>query len=76
MSKTAVRIRPTPLLLLKIMALFKDLKELQEELQYWKEYEPVNNMGKWYVSVRIDKIKRKIKAVEEELKKRKNRLAT
>jgi hypothetical protein len=58
------------------MALFKDLKALQEELQYWKEYEPVNNMGKWYVSIRIDKIKRKIKAVEEELKKRKNRLAT
>jgi hypothetical protein len=58
------------------MALFKDLKALHEELQYWKEYEPVNNMGKWYVSIRIDKIKRKIKAVEEELKKRKNRLAT
>jgi hypothetical protein len=57
------------------MALFKDLKALQEELQYWKEYEPVNNMGKWYVSIRIEKIKRKIKAVEEELKKRKNRLA-
>ena len=58
------------------MALFKDLKELQEELRYWQEYEPVNNMGKWYVSIRIEKIKRKIKAVEEELKKRKNRLAT
>jgi hypothetical protein len=57
------------------MALFKDLKALQEELQYWKEYEPANNMGKWYVSIRIEKIKRKIKAVEEELKKRKNRLA-
>jgi hypothetical protein len=58
------------------MALFKDLKELQEELQYWEEYKPVNNMGKWYVSVRIDKIKRKIKAIEKELEKRKNRLAT
>jgi hypothetical protein len=58
------------------MALFKDLKALQEELQYWEEYEPVNNMGKWYVSIRIDKIKKKIKSVEEELKKRKNRLAT
>jgi hypothetical protein len=57
------------------MALFKDLKKLQEELQYWKEYEPVNNMGKWYVSVRIEKIKRKIKAIEKELEKRKNRLA-
>jgi hypothetical protein len=58
------------------MALFKDLKALQEDLQYWQEYEPVNNMGKWYVSIRIDKIKRKIKAIEKELEKRKNRLAT
>ena len=58
------------------MALFKDLKALQEDLQYWKEYNPVNNMGKWYVSVRIEKLKRKIKSVEEELEKRKNRLAT
>jgi len=57
------------------MALFKDLKELQEELEYWKNYEPVNNMGKWYVSVRIEKIKRKIKSIEKELEKRKNRLA-
>ena len=56
------------------MALFKDLKELQEELQYWVDYKPVNNMGKWYVSVRIDKIKRKIKSIEEDLERRKNRL--
>ena len=55
------------------MALFKELKELQEELQYWKEYEPINNMGKWYVSVRIDKTERKIKAIEKELKRRKSR---
>ena len=58
------------------MALFKDLKALQEDLQYWEEYNPVNNMGKWYVSIRIEKIKRKIKAIENELKRRKNRLAT
>jgi hypothetical protein len=32
-------------------------------------------MGKWYVSVRIEKIKRKIKSIEEDLEKRKNRLA-
>jgi hypothetical protein len=58
------------------MALFKDLKALQEDLQYWEEYKPVNNMGKWYVSVRIEKLKRKIKSIEEELEKRKNRLAS
>ena len=56
------------------MALFKDLKELQEELQYWKDYVPVNNMGKWYVSVRIQKTEDKIKAIEKELERRKKRL--
>ena len=56
------------------MALFKDLKELQDELEYWQNYEPVNNMGKWYVSVRISKLKNKIERIEKELEKRKKRL--
>lgn len=56
------------------MALFKDLKELQEELQYWKDYVPVNNMGKWYVSIRIQKLENKIKSIEKELKTKKKRL--
>ena len=56
------------------MALFKDLKELKEELQYWQNYEPVNNMGKWYVSVRIIKLKSKIERIEKELERRKKRL--
>ena len=57
------------------MALFKDLKELQDELEYWQNYEPVNNMGKWYVSVRISKLKNKIERIEKELERRKKRLA-
>ena len=57
------------------MALFKDLKELQDELEYWENYSPVNNMGKWYVSIRISKLKRKIERIEKELEKRKKRLA-
>ena len=57
------------------MALFKDLKELQDELEYWQNYEPVNNMGKWYVSIRIIKLKSKIERIEKELKRRKKRLA-
>ena len=56
------------------MALFKDLKDLKEELQYWQNYEPVNNMGKWYVSVRIIKLKSKIEKIEKELERRKKRL--
>ena len=58
------------------MALFKDLKDLKEELQYWKDYVPVNNMGKWYVSVRISKLKSKIERIEKELERRKKRLAS
>ena len=56
------------------MALFKDLKELQDELEYWQNYEPVNNMGKWYVSIRIQKLKNKITRIEKELEERKKRL--
>ena len=56
------------------MALFKDLKELKEDLQYWESYSPVNNMGKWYVSIRIQKLKNKIARIEKELEKRKKRL--
>ena len=56
------------------MALFKDLKDLKEELQYWQNYIPVNNMGKWYVSIRIQKLKNKIKRIEKELERRKKRL--
>ena len=58
------------------MALFKDLKDLKEELQYWQNYEPVNNMGKWYVSVRVSKINNKIKSIEKELERRKKWLAS
>ena len=56
------------------MALFKDLKDLKEELQYWQNYAPVNNMGKWYVSVRIIKLKSKIERIEKELERTKKRL--
>jgi hypothetical protein len=58
------------------MALFKDLKDLKEELQYWQNYIPVNNMGKWYVSIRIQKLKNKIKRIEKELERRKKRLVS
>lgn len=56
------------------MALFKDLKDLKEDLEYWESYEPVNNMGKWYVSVRISKLKSKIERIKKELETRKKRL--
>lgn len=55
------------------MALFKDLKDLKEDLQYCESYVPVNNIGKWYISIRIIKLKNKIKRIEKDLAKRKKR---
>ena len=46
------------------------IKELKEELEYWKNYEPVNGMGKWARSVRMDSIESKIDRIEKELERR------
>ena len=33
-----------------------------EEIKYWKEeFKPSGNMGKWYASVRIENLKKKLK---------------
>ena len=42
----------------------KALKQLKEELEYWKYYEAVNNMGKWSKKVRIDKLNEQIENLE------------
>jgi hypothetical protein len=53
------------------MALYKKIKELQDELDYWKAYQPVNGMGKWARSVRVASIEAKINKIEKELERRK-----
>lgn len=40
------------------------LKRLKKELEYWKYYEAVNNMGKWSKQVRIDKLTEEIQNLE------------
>lgn len=55
------------------MALFKDLKDLKEDLQYYESCVPVNNIGKWYISIRIIRLKNKIKRIKKDLAKRKKR---
>jgi hypothetical protein len=31
--------------------------KILEQIKYWKEtFQPVNNMGKWYASIRIQKL--------------------
>ena len=33
-----------------------------EEIRYWKEeFKPSGNMGKWYASVRVENLKKKLK---------------
>jgi hypothetical protein len=57
-----------------IMALYKKLNILKEELVYWEKYEPVNNMGKWSRSVKLESINKKIQKIQDELKKRKTEI--
>jgi hypothetical protein len=42
-----------------------ELTKLKEELEYWKYYEAVNNMGRWSKQVRVDKLKEKIEILEK-----------
>jgi hypothetical protein len=50
------------------MALFKELKELQEKLKYYEDMVPVNNMGKWSRSVAIESYKNKIAKIQKQIK--------
>jgi hypothetical protein len=55
------------------MALFKELKELQEKLKYYENMVPVNNMGKWSRSVAIESYKTKIAKIEKQIKELHNK---
>jgi hypothetical protein len=42
-------------------------KPIREEIRYWKEeFKPTGNMGKWYASVRIANLEKKLKGYENE----------
>lgn len=55
------------------MALKKELKEIEKELEYWENYPAQNWLGKWGRQIRIEKAKLKKKKIEEELLKRKSK---
>ena len=55
------------------MALKKQLKEVEDELEYWENYPAQNWLGKWGRQIRIEKTKAKKKKIEEELLKRKSK---
>lgn len=57
------------------MALYKDLKELREQILYWEKYQGVNWLGKWARSVRLERLHKRYAIIErkiQKLKKKKN----
>ena len=40
------------------------IAELKKQLEYWKNYEPVNGMGKYARQTKIDALTEKIKSLE------------
>jgi hypothetical protein len=51
----------------KIVKLKLREKELQEQLSYYENMEPVNNMGKWGRQTAIDRISERLKKVQEKI---------
>jgi len=46
----------------------KQLEELKTELSFYKSYQPVNNMGKWSTSVRIESLQKDIEKIKKRIK--------
>ena len=51
----------------KVVKLKLREKELQEQLAYYENMEPVNNMGKWSRQTAIDRISERLKKVQEKI---------
>ena len=41
-----------------------EVEKLEKELEYWKNYVPVNGMGKYAINVKIKSIKFKLKKLK------------
>jgi hypothetical protein len=57
------------------VALFKELKEIREQILYWEKYDGVNWLGKWARQVRLERLQKRYAAVDkkiQKLKKKKN----
>ena len=51
----------------KVLKLKIREKELQEQLEYYSNMEPVNNMGKWGRQTAIDRISERLKKIQEKI---------
>ena len=36
----------------------------EDEFEYWTNYQPVSNNGKWWVTIQLEKLKNKIKSYQ------------
>jgi hypothetical protein len=52
------------------MALFKDLKQLNERLRLLQSYNPSYPLGKWIVDIRIQNTRYKINKILAEIRRR------
>jgi len=55
------------------MALFKEIKNLKQQINYWESYEPVNWLGKWSRSVRLQSLKARYLLIEKKIQILKNK---
>jgi len=55
------------------VALYKDLKQIREQILYWEKYQGVNWLGKWARSVRLERLHKRHQTIERKLQKLKNK---
>jgi hypothetical protein len=55
------------------MALFKEIKNLKQQINYWESYEPVNWLGKWSRGVRLQSLKARYLLIEKKIQILKNK---
>ena len=55
------------------VALFKELKEIREQILYWEKYDGINWLGKWARSVRLERLQKRYASVDKKIQKLKNK---
>ena len=55
------------------VALFKELKEIREQILYWEKYDGVNWLGKWARQVRLERLQKRYASVDKKIQKLKNK---
>jgi hypothetical protein len=55
------------------VALFKELNEVKEQIEYFEKNEGVNWLGKWARSIKLERLKIKLAGIEKKIQKLKNK---